>query len=179
MAVADLSHARDGRFKMDPRDLGLDPLRIEVEILARAAHADYRAVPAALKVAQVAVFLQMNLREPLHIADSVITRHHQAHWRTLRDRQRIAVERVNDHRLRLHCVFEGNAATELLVQLKGLLAEDDFLISAVGPEEYHFARLRANSGLVQGRATPKLDLACFSFLWHNSERIQTLREEIV
>src|ERR1700704_1787543 len=91
----------------------------------------------------------MNTREPLHIADAVITRHHQAHWRTLRDRQRITVERVNDHRLRLHRVFERNAAAELLVQLKGLLAEDDFLLSAVSPEEHHFARLRANSGLVQ------------------------------
>src|ERR1700681_3437130 len=149
MAVADLSHARDGRFQMDPRDLGLDPLRVEVEMLASAAHANDRAVPSALKVAQVAVFLQMNLREPLHIADSVITRHQQAYWRTLRDRQRIAVERVNDHRLRLHCVFEGNTAAELLIQLKGLLAEDDFLLSAIGPEEHHFARLRANSGLVQ------------------------------
>src|SRR5689334_19217169 len=149
MTAANLPYARDGRFQMNPRDLGLDPLRVEVEVLARAAHADHRTVPAALEIAQVAVFLQMNLREPLHIADSVIARHQQAHWRALRDRQRIAVERVNYHRIGLHGVFERKAAAELLVQFKGLLAEHDFLLSAVGPEKHHFARLRPNSGLVQ------------------------------
>src|SRR6476660_7213493 len=91
----------------------------------------------------------MNLREPLHVAHPVITRHHQPHWRTLRDRQRIAVERVYDHRLRLHRIFEGDATSELLVELKGLLAKDHFLLSAVGPEEHYFARLWSYSGLIQ------------------------------
>ena len=78
MRVALLPHARDRRFQMDPRDLGLHPLRARVGILTRAADADDRPVPAGLVVAEIAVFLQVNLGEPFHVGNAVPARHDQA-----------------------------------------------------------------------------------------------------
>ena len=58
-------------------------------------------------------------------------------------RQRLAVQRVGEHRLRLHRVLERDAARELLLELERLLPEHDVLLSAVGAEEDDFAGFRS------------------------------------
>jgi hypothetical protein len=116
MRIANFLHTRDCRLQMHARDLRLDPLGVEVGVLARAPYADYRPVPTSLEVTKVAVLLQMNLGNPLHIGDAVPARHDQAQWRSLRHRQRIAVQRPREHRFGLHRVFQCYAAPELLVE---------------------------------------------------------------
>jgi len=63
---------------VEPRDLGLHPLRAGVGILTRAADAEERPVPASLIVAEIAVLLQVNLGEPLHVGNAVPAWHDHA-----------------------------------------------------------------------------------------------------
>src|ERR1700674_5663342 len=94
----------------------------------------------------------MHFRQPLYVRDAVPTRHDQPHGKALIARERIAIQRVGDERLRLHRVFESNAPAELLFELVGLLAERDVQWSAIGPEQDHFPGFGLDSELFEHRA---------------------------
>ena len=52
------------------------------------------AVPARLEIAEIAILLQMDFCQPLHIGDTIPARHDEPNWKALIACKRLAVESV-------------------------------------------------------------------------------------
>ncbi len=121
--------------------------------LSRASDAAQRAIPAGLEIAEIAVFLQMHFGQPFHIGNAVPAGHDQTNGRALIARERLAVQRVSQQRLRFHSVFERNAPAKLLFELVGVFPENNVLFASVRTEKYDLARLRAHAHVFQARGS--------------------------
>jgi len=98
-----------------PTGLPAGQTYFRVAILRRAAHPADRAVPARLIVPQVALVLKMDFGQPLDVGHTVPTRHDQTHREALSLRQRLAIQRIGQQRLRPHRFLNRDAAPELLI----------------------------------------------------------------
>src|SRR4051794_15040520 len=117
MGAPGLPYPCNYRLQAHPGDLGFDPLRLRISILTAAADSDDRAVPTRLKVSQVPVLLQMNFRQPLHVGNTVPTRHDQADREALLAPQWLSIQLVGYQWFRSGRILEGDAPAELLVEL--------------------------------------------------------------
>src|SRR5258705_3460656 len=70
-------------------------------------------------------------------------------------RERLAVHRIGQERLRRQRFLACQGAAELLLDLELLRAPLDFLFAAVGAEEDELARFRLHAGLVEHLAQRK------------------------
>src|SRR5262249_35971059 len=118
MARAVLCDARNVRLQLHVRDGDLVPLHFFVDHLA-----SYGAVPSRLIFSEVLFFLNVNLRQPLHIGDTVPARHDQSQWKALMFRQWFAVERPSQEWVVRHGFFTIQTASELLIEFVLLRAE--------------------------------------------------------
>src|SRR5262249_35829513 len=139
-------HTRDERLELHPGDGGFLPLHLAVDHLPLE-----RPVPPCLELAEVLLFLYVDLRQPLHIGDAVPAGHDQAKRRTLMACERLTVERIGQERLAGKSLLAIQAASELLLHLEGLATELDVLFALVGSEEHKLAGLSLDSSLVENR----------------------------
>ena len=77
-----------------------------------------RAVPARLELAEVLIFLHVDLREPLDVGHAVPARHDQPQREALVLGERLAVQRVGQERLGRQRLLARQAAAELLFDLE-------------------------------------------------------------
>ena len=75
--------------------------------------------------------------------------HEQAQRRALMFRQRLAVQRVDDHRIGGQRHVAREASPERLIELDLLLAEVGFLFAVIGAEEDHFVAIGFEAGFLE------------------------------
>src|SRR5439155_23820614 len=107
--------------------------------------------PARLILARVGVFLNVNLREPFHVADAIPSRNEEPKRRALMLRQWLAVQRPREERFGRQRLFAIQAAPERHVDLELLRAPFDFLFAVIVAEEDELARRRFHACRIEHR----------------------------
>ena len=152
MSCSRFANPRHHRLQLQAGDFRFHPLGPGIRFFAGAADAFQRPVPPSLVISHVAIFLKMNLSQPLHVRHAIPTRHDEPNREALAPGERLTIQRICQYRFWSHGIFQGQTAAKLLLQLKSLLPEDDILLAMIAAEENHFASLRRDSNLLQDSA---------------------------
>src|SRR5262249_26018237 len=110
-----------------------------------------RAIPARLEPSEVLLFLQVNVVEPLHVADTVIAWDDEAKRRTLMLGERLAVERIGEEQFRSERLVARQAPSEVLLERELLCAPLDIFLPVIGAKKHELARRRVHAGGVEHR----------------------------
>ena len=121
----------------DPGNHRLDPHSgdfcfIELDFTADFFPA-HGPVPARLEVAHEAVLLDVDSSQPLHIGDTIPSRHDQTSWSAVAGIQRFSVQFIRNDRIARGGFLQRHAASELRIQGDRLPAECCGFFSPVGP----------------------------------------------